>query len=77
MTPVEELIAAWEAWDEKPGSTDRANRRMDAIQAVTPDWLALHTRIAELRRSGLSVRQAITSAVRGVPDGYVPAREAT
>lgn len=63
MTPeLEELIQAWVAWDEKPGSVDRAIRRSDALKAATPNsnWLVFHRRVEELRRGGLSVSDAIT-----------------
>lgn len=66
MTPLEELVAAWEAWDDKPSAIDRTSRRMDALKAVAPTgWLVLSARVEQLRRGGLSARDAVTQAVEG------------
>jgi hypothetical protein len=61
---IEELIAAWQAWDRHPGTRDLSVRRIDALKAITGDWLALASRIGELRRDGLPTRAAITRALQ-------------
>lgn len=64
MTPLDELVAAWEAWDDKPGSRDRVVRRQDAARAVGLDSLESQRRVQALRREGLSVREAIERAAQ-------------
>ena len=63
MTPVEELVVAWEAWDEKPGSVERAAHRVSAMQALGLSVVGFQERVAELRRTGLPARDAITRTI--------------
>jgi hypothetical protein len=64
VNPVDELIAAWEAWDEKPGAADRVDRRLAALKAVVGDrWLDAHREIAAYRREGMPPAEAIRAAV--------------
>jgi len=68
MTPsaVEDLIEAWEAWDQAPSVKNRVVRKQAALVAVagSDGSLEFARRVEELRRGGVSVRDAITQTAK-------------
>lgn len=71
---LDELVAAWVAWDAKALITGRLRRPpdhwlhaesarlVDAIKALGLDGNALHNRVAALRRGGVDAETAVRQA---------------
>lgn len=63
---IERLIAAWEEWDQRPGSENAALHRVDMERLVANelqlDYLTFVENIAANRRAGMTVANAIKSA---------------
>lgn len=59
--PVEELNTAWTAWEQAPGSRHTVARKETAITALGLDGNWAHDHIAQWRRNGYSIPDAIQS----------------
>lgn len=57
-TQVEQaLLAAWDAWDRRPGDPTAASRMLDSTIVVAEQlgvgWIEFHDALVERRRAGL------------------------
>lgn len=63
MTTLDDLVAAWRRWDRAPGSLRTTSEKEQAIRDLGLDALRLHDRVAELRRAGMPLEDALRQAV--------------
>lgn len=62
MTDVDALVAAWREWDLSPRSEPQTLVKERAIAALVLNGDRLHDDVASLRRSGVSLEDAVRRA---------------
>lgn len=76
-TTRDELVAAWEAWDEHPSQVATAGRYVDAKAAAADDlgWhpCRLHDALLAARRTGRYLAAAVDLTVDTYEAGEAPA----
>lgn len=60
---TDRLVTAWMAWDAAPSAASACVERHAAIRAAGLDPRLTHERIAAFRRAGMSVPDAVQSAI--------------
>src|SRR5690606_35609189 len=64
MTDLERLVAAWIRWEGAPASPAAADRKEDALAALTLPSLRVHATIAAHRRAGRPIPDAVQAALQ-------------
>lgn len=58
---IDDIVAAWEAWDARPGDVNTARRLVALCHAFAgPEAIELRKHMATALRDGLSRKQALT-----------------
>ncbi len=63
VDPVERLIRAWTAWEQAPSAHWTVDEKETAITVAGLTGRAAHRHIAACRRQGMSIPDAVQSAV--------------
>lgn len=61
--PTERLIAAWMRWESAPSSATATREKFDAIRALGLDPIRTAETVADNRRAGMSVPDAVQAVI--------------